>query len=446
MTERDQYGGGKGKQCAATGFFRAAHDGTRWWLVTPDGNAFLSLGINHYHAGWWMQDYNRNHWVKAFGAAEAGDEAWYAGWLKRIAADMSHLGLNTLGIHTNGLRGEMISHIAPYVARFDPVDIPHYKVAGPEKFPDIFSPEFDAICDARARELVAPVADDPRVLGFAMTDCPILTDLDAAERGMTIYGAPRPELPTWPRLLRNRGADAPGKRAYVDTMRQAYRDSVDAFNATYATDFSSWDSLTAATNWRPRTDYNSQAEIRDNTAFLRECVDAYYRKAKTALRRYDRNHMFFGDKINANTDTLDTVLDIASKYTDLVFYQMYARYGQQREVLDRWTGRIDLPFLNGDSTFSCICDVMPSPYGPHAKDQSERAAWLREFTESAFARTDFVGWHICGTIDTWNTMAGKDAKQHSGVMTATGEFYPEMEEAIQDMSARLHQIALGEAT
>ena len=35
--------------------------------------------------------------------------------------------------------------------------------------------------------------------------------------------------------------------------------------------------------------------------------------------------MSFGDKINANTDTVDTVLDVTSGYTDLVFYQMYAR-------------------------------------------------------------------------------------------------------------------------
>ena len=59
MPERDRYGGWTGKQFEATGFFRTQHDGERWWLVTPEGNAFLSLGINHYHAHWWMQEYNR---------------------------------------------------------------------------------------------------------------------------------------------------------------------------------------------------------------------------------------------------------------------------------------------------------------------------------------------------------------------------------------------------
>lgn len=81
-------------------------------------------------------------------------------------------------------------------------------------------------------------------------------------------------------------------------MRAAYDDSIAGFNGTYGADFASWDALFAATDWRPRTDYDNAREIADNTAFLRECVDAYYRKAKEALRRYDTNHLFFGDKVN----------------------------------------------------------------------------------------------------------------------------------------------------
>ena len=447
MAARDQYGGWTGKQFEATGFFRTQHDGKRWWLVTPEGNAFLSLGINHYHAGWWAQDYNRDHWIREFDAEEVHDDAWVKGWCARLRSDLDYLGLNTLGIHTSAPRtGDMVADVAAYVARYDPVDIPHYKKdTGPEEFPDVFSDEFDAICDQRARELAQPRANDPRVLGYSMTDCPIFTDEDAAERGMTIYGAPRPELPTWPRVLRSLGADAPGKQAYVAAMCHAYADSIGGFNLTYGTDFASWDALLAATDWRPRTDYDNAREIADNAAFLRDCVDTYYRKAKEALRRYDTDHLFFGDKINGNTNTIDAVLDITTKYTDLVFYQTYGRYDEQAAMMDRWTERVGMPFLNGDSTFSFTCDVMPSPYGPHAKDQAQRAEWFREFGESALARPDFVGWHICGTVDTWNTMPRKEAKQHYGLMTATGEFYPEVAAAVQGLSARMYEIATSSA-
>ena len=45
--ELDRFGGWTGKRFKATGFFRLEKD-ERWWLVTPEGNAFLSFGINHF--------------------------------------------------------------------------------------------------------------------------------------------------------------------------------------------------------------------------------------------------------------------------------------------------------------------------------------------------------------------------------------------------------------
>jgi hypothetical protein len=399
--------------------------GDRWWLVTPEGHPFISFGINHYHAGWWTEDYNRDHWIKKFGAEEVYDAKWLKGWKNQLAEDLNHLGLNTIGIHTNAPpTGDVVPGIAPYVARYNPVQIPHFKDdTGPEKFHDVFSEDFDRHCDQRARELVKPRANDPLVLGFSMTDCPLFTDQDSAERGMTIYGAPRKEMPTWPRVLRNLGAEAPGKQAYVNLMKSRYEGSIDGFNQAYGTSLGSWKDLLRARDWRPRTDYENLRELEDNAAFLRACVDAYYRKAREAFDRYDSNHLFFGDKINGNSDQMDAILDVTAKHTDLVFYQIYGHYAEHAAMMDRWTKKIGIPFLNGDSTFSYTSDLMPSPYGPHARDQAQRAEWILRFGESAFARPDFVGWHLCGIMDTWKTMRGKDAKQHAGLMNPMGEYY-----------------------
>jgi K(+)-stimulated pyrophosphate-energized sodium pump len=76
--------------------------------------------------------------------------------------------------------------------------------------------------------------------------------------------------------------------------------------------------------------------------------------------------MFFGDKINADTDSVDTVLAITSKYTDLVFYQMYAKYEVQKPALERWSRITDKPFINGDSAYTMVTEHMPRPYGPVA--------------------------------------------------------------------------------
>ena len=51
----------------------------------------------------------------------------------------------------------------------------------------------------------------------------------------------------------------------------------------------------------------------------------------------------------------------------------------------------DKPFFSGDSSYSVPGEGMPDPYGPHLKDQRERARVSIEFAEKAFSRPDFVG-------------------------------------------------------
>jgi len=48
---------------------------------------------------------------------------------------------------------------------------------------------------------------------------------------------------------------------------------------------------------------------------------------------------------------------------------------------------------------------------------------------------------MCGIIDTWKTMPGKEQKQHQGLMTVTGDFYPEMENVVRQVSSRRYVLA-----
>ena len=236
-------------------------------------------------------------------------------------------------------------------------------------------------------------------------------------------------------------AVAPGKKAYVQTMRDLYRDRIDDFNATYGTRFDSFGALAAAESWRPQTQLSNANETRDNIEFLQRCVAKYYQTARDAIRRYDSNHMFVGDKINANTDSLDTVLPITSKHTDLVFYQMYGRYEVQEPGLDRWSKLVDKPFINGDSAFTMTTDIMPRPYGPVADDLAQRAQWTGEFFMRAFARPDFVGWHYCGLIDAPILVPRKASRQHSGLLNGFGEPYPQLEQVLRKCANEMYSIA-----
>lgn len=437
----DRFGGWTGKTFDATGFFRVEKD-DRWWLVTPDGNAFLSWGINHLYPDLWRQDYNRAAWQTKLGLESLNGPRFNAALRTWFLTLREQLGFNTVGVH-NSL--SIVNQPQPEMAYMQPikfVDIPHWKPEVPDgNFLDIFSPEFEQRCDRMAREIAGPRRDDPFLLGYSMTDCAMFTEEDLRERTDVIGGARRPSRIGWPRRLRNLGRQAPGKRAYVSTMRDLYENEIARFNEAYETNFDSFDALASAEDWRPQTQLSNANETRDNIAFVQRCIAKYYDTARAAIRRYDPNHMFFGDKINANTDSADTVLPITSQYTDVVFYQMYGRYEVQQPGLDRWSKVAGKPIINGDSAFTMVTDVMPRPYGPVADDLQQRADWTAEFFEQAFSRPDFVGWHYCGLIDASNLVPRKQNRQHSGLLDGYGEPYPGLERVLKTCAEEIYGIA-----
>lgn len=95
----DRYGGWTGRKFAPSGYFRTEKDG-RWWLVSPEGNGFLSFGINHLHPEFWNQAYNRAAWQVRLGLDDL-DGPGFAGALRKWFLDTSRgYGFNT-GVHAD---------------------------------------------------------------------------------------------------------------------------------------------------------------------------------------------------------------------------------------------------------------------------------------------------------------------------------------------------------
>ncbi|HIO75634.1 MAG TPA: hypothetical protein EYG63_00360 [Gammaproteobacteria bacterium] len=135
------------------------------------------------------------------------------------------------------------------------------------------------------------------------------------------------------------------------------------------------------------------------------------------------------------------MLPVTSQFTDIVFYQMYARYQVQEPGLDRWSQITDKPLINGDSAFTMITDSMPRPYGPVADNLRQRADWTNEFFRQAFERPEFVGWHYCGLIDASNLVPRKQDRQHSGLLDGYGEAYPLLREVLEACTGEMYEIA-----
>ncbi len=449
LTGRDKYGGCSDIRFEATGFFRLEKS-DRWWMVTPEGNAYLSFGVNHAELKNVMRDYNKEFWAGKFGIpADSERKDFQPGFEEKLERDMKAYGFTTLGTHSP--THDFIRLFANDVVNVRMVDICHYQTPTEEDFHDVFSDEFAKHCDRRAREVAAPRKDDPRVIGYSLTDCPILTEPESWPHVYNIYGWERPQVPTWPRVLRSRGENSAGKRVYVTTMQQLYNHSIRDFNNTYKTDFKSFDELLRATNWRRRVELDNQLEARDNAEFLLRIIDKCYEVEVAAIKKYDPNHLILGDKFQGNRMGLEVPeehIALSAKHFDVLFFQKYGIWNDLEPLMDMFRkcggGK---PCYMGDSSINVPKENMPDPFGPHCANQEIRTKAFKEAFYRSFARYDFVGWDWCGWMDIWapdpGNLQARDPR-HAGVQDPFGEYDQPIQKEMLDFSGKMYDIATGE--
>lgn len=436
--EFDKYGGYRLIQGEETGFFHLEKMNNIWWIITPEGNAFLSMGVNHVVTDALKHTENKSHWLNEFSLNEQHtEEEFLTKFQDKVKGDLALFNFNVLGAHSPS--HFYASPIAPYIEKMEFLHICHWQTPTKEEFKDVFSPEFETYCEAFAKKIVKP--NDPFLLGYFFTDCPIFTERDAAKRGVVMYGAPREATPTWPNVLRNLGAESKGKQVYVDLISEIYNKNIKEFNSTYKTHFNSFNDLLKTKDWRTATDIENKKEQDDNFKFLLKIIDQYYKVAVSTVKKLDPNHIILGDKLNGNTDTPSEIIQITSRYTDVVYFQMFGHYEDQKPYMDKCSKISNKPIYNGDGSFSVPSEKMPHPNGPHCKNQEERAKVTVDFATRSFSRADFVGWDHCGWFDHWNTYRGQQDRQMPGLQDPFGNYHKPMIEAfskIQTLKYKVH--------
>jgi hypothetical protein len=134
----------------ATGFFQVAEVGKRWLLITPGGEAFYSVGVNHVTAN---NNTDRETGVcpycEAVDAAYEDREAWAEATSERLAS----WGFNTIGAWSDD---QLFAPLMPYT------ELLNY--GGGQ--PDYFSDEFEERVQTITADKVVPLKDDPNLLGW----------------------------------------------------------------------------------------------------------------------------------------------------------------------------------------------------------------------------------------------------------------------------------------
>ena len=322
-------------QSAPEGFFSTAFKNNRWWLTTPEGKPFFSLGLNHLDpAGYGYQE-NVHIWREKY---DNSMEAWLA---NGVRPRLDAWGFNTLGWvqelvirhpqfhkHSRSFTLEEYQWLGLPYTHLIPIAETHYWDSE-NRHPDFTSSAFEDWCDYLARAHCVRFRDDPKLIGYYFTDCP-----------------------TW----------------------------------TFTKDWNEWKG--------PLFD-PEQLKTEAGKRVLHDLTTRYYRVVHDAIRRYDPHHLIMGDRYEANHHLPEIVVRAAMPYVDVLSFQCFSPPERLAEQMSQWAEVIRKPLLVADSNGSKLAHGQtwdsPEPIRHDPAFYPEAIRRLRDVPAC-------VGFHLCGAF------------------------------------------------
>ena len=401
----------RGVTAEPTGFFRCAKVGGRWTLIDPLGRGYRALGVGlvsrnaSYCEKLGYSEYGRSNDRKFPNPGE---------WEADTVAKLSSWGFSALGNGAQlslGRRG--LSHcLNLYIgrrlcAKDDDWSLCRYRGQATTGFPDVFHPQFAAVCDWFAREFCARHRNDPWLLGYYLDN-----ELD--------WVGPR----------------GPNRASGTGLFEVAMAKD-DAHPAKRA----------ALAHLAGR---KATPEIKRD--FVRLVAERYFSTVVGAVRRHDPNHLVLGCRFAGVRGAHEEVWRAAARHCDVLTFNVYpwidldhgtvASGGYGTEPLADWSRRMSAaggkPFYVTEWSFTAYDSGLPCQRGAGEvfQRQSERARATELFARTLLASPCYVGYDFFSWVDQprlgWSAADPENA--NFGLLNAEGEPYWEMTE----MFRRLH--------
>jgi hypothetical protein len=269
-------------------FFAVAKRGDRWRFITPEGEPFFSIALNHIDPAPLRYPANGDLWTRKYGNSMER-------WLKEsVAPDLKAWGFNSVGwtqeVVTRGLTNHRHSRAftfeeyqwlgLPYCHQLPFADFHQWDAE--VRHADFAAPEWAEWCDYVAREHCARMKDDPKLIGYFYLDCPTW-----------IHTRPENE---W------KGPRFDPEKLKTDAGRQE----------------------------------------------LHALATTYYRTTHDAIRRYDPHHLILGDRYEAGRPIADEVIAAALPFVDVLSFQHFAAPDKVAANLNHWHDKTGKPVLLAD--------------------------------------------------------------------------------------------------
>ena len=460
--DRDEFGGwSAGPQLKTTGFFRTAlvadgkeaepqstnhelritnHDSPRWWLVTPTGHLFWSIGSTCVRpdAGGPVRGREEMFAWLPDGAAKAGNvdfyrvnlrrkygEDWLAGWVAASCARLPAWGFTTIANWSD--EATYRPHKVPFTATVSLRRLPLISaetvkfVPGPaHRLPDYFDEKFPVQVDAAVAKATAEWREDPWCVGY-FVDNELAWDSWAQGGAGGSYTVAREAI----------GAPATlaARQMLVKMLREKY-ETVEAWSKAWGMTATSWDERLTLTEKQLNA-----ASRADCSAFLTALAERYFSVVSAAMKKHAPKQLYLGCRFAIRPTE---VVAVAAKYCDVVSFNIYNRH----VVPERWKSLNELgkPVVIGEFHFGATDRGMFHPgLGPTA-NQAARAAAYSDYVRDAAAMPAIVGCHWFQYADEALTGRFDGENYNIGLVSVTDTPYPELRDAARAVNSQVYQL------
>jgi hypothetical protein len=400
-TNRCPYGGFLGTSAKATGFFRVEQIDGRWWFVCPDGHLFYSTGLNGVGTFAATRVAGREDLFAAlppaslaaagFGGRSSGGsfytwnlqrrfgDDWRPKWAELTTQRLAAWGFNSMHNWGTPRPGQTEPRV-PYAVMLrgwqaDPTFM---------GLPDVYAESFARRVDEAAERQLAPLQDDPYVLGCFIGNEPPWPGREGQLCSEILSG---PTSETQKRLKAHLAeSDTPARRK--EFVFAAFARYVETINA--------------------------------------------------AVRRHDSHHLNLGIRFGGGPS--EAVIKAARGFD--VFSENIYSYGPTRTNLDKLYAMVQRPILIGEFHIGAPERGL-APGLVQAATQEERATAYRYYVEQCAAHPALVGTHWFQWLDQPATGRNDGENYNIGFIDVTDQPYAEMVAGAKLTHDRLLDVHLG---
>ncbi len=426
--DRDEYGGWlAGPQLEGTGWFRAEKVNGKWWLVTPTGHLFWSIGIDCVGLDNWGPIKGRQAlftWFPApddplhrYGGADTenvdffrmnverkyGDDA-FAAWTDVTRKRLKAWGFDTVGNWANWdcYRRLRIPFTAPT------------GTGGSATFPgawgqivDVYAEDWPQVAEKNILGAANAFREDPYCIGYFVDNELPWGNWEGLARYPVVFNA-----------LRLTG-DRAVKKAFTALLRARYGD-IARLNERWGAGFQSWEVFLAQPVDPPNRD--SQAVQEDLSFLLADFAERYFSVVSALIHKHAPNQLYLGPRLCVATPE---VLAAAAKYCDVISFNIYGRASNLLAFAAHFE-HVDRPMIIGEFHFGALDRGMFHPGLGPVPTQEDRGLQYAEYVRTAAQKSWCVGAHWFQYVDEPLTGRFDGENYNIGFLSATDTPYPEL--------------------